>query len=392
MKVGADKSKTGNSIVENRESLRRLREILFANVVIAGEIPSPTGAEQRLTRFLSDRYTECGLNDISQDQAGNVAAVIAGSSPKRNLLVTAHVDKVWTDADDHTISVGVGEMSGRGIADNGLGVAVLATLPSIIQELGVKFESNLILLGTTRSFGRGDLGGMRFFLDHTDRDIDSALCVEGMNLGRLSYSSLGMARGVISAETSGEASNFEEATSGVIAALNRLVAEMLKINQQEYPAIKLLIGSIEAGSGYNVPPGVGKVRFEIRGEDAGKVAKIEKAVLGLVSQAQVGDTTSLKVEMIAHREPGDLGEKHPLVCQARGALEELGIEPRVEPSISELSALLDKRIPALTLGITKGANRHTPKEMIYLDPIFDGLAQLVSVLQFMDSGRFAFDG
>ena len=96
--------------------------------------------------------------------------------------------------------------------------------------------------------------------------------------------------------------------------------------------------------------------------------------------------------MIAHRQPGDLGEDHPLVRQASYALDRLGIRPQVEPSISELAALLDKRIPALTLGITKGENRHTPDEMINLEPIFDGLAQIVSVLQFMDSAGFGFDG
>jgi acetylornithine deacetylase/succinyl-diaminopimelate desuccinylase-like protein len=153
---------------------------------MAGEIPAPTGDERMLTRFLSDRFTESGLNDIAFDQAGNIAAVLPGRNPQRNLLLAAHVDKVWPEADDHTVSVRVGKMKARGIADNGLGVATLATLPLILERLNIKLESNLILLGTTKSFGRGDLGGMRFFLENTDREFESALCLEGMNLGRLS--------------------------------------------------------------------------------------------------------------------------------------------------------------------------------------------------------------
>ena len=66
-------------------------------------------------------------------------------------------------------------------------------------------------------------------------------------------------------------------------------------------------------------------------------------------------------------------------------MERLGVEPAVEPSISELAALLDAGIPALTLGLTRGENRHTPEETVQIEPLFTGLAQLVGVLQFLDS-------
>ncbi len=155
-----------------------VRELLLANVVMAAEIPAPTGSEKLLTRFLSERFTEAGLTDIASDQAGNIAGVIPGRDRQRNLLVAAHVDKIWPEADDHTVAVKVGSMSGRGIADNSLGVAVLATLPLILEKLGIELESNVILLGTTRSFGRGDLAGMRFFLENIDKPIAGALCLE----------------------------------------------------------------------------------------------------------------------------------------------------------------------------------------------------------------------
>ena len=384
--------KTTDQILDNRQSLSKLREILFANIIMAGEIPSPTGLERAVTQFLSDRFSEGWLNDISRDQAGNVAAVLPGTDVKRNLLVAAHVDKIWGESEDHTVNVGVGRMSGRGIADNGLGVAVLATLPLVLEALKIQLKSNLILLGTTRSFGRGDLAGMRFFLEHTDREIGAALCLEGMNLGRLSYSCLGMARGVISVDSKGSFSSPDEHSSGAIACLNELVRELLELNRDEFPETKILIGSIEAGSGYNVPPGRAMVRFEIRSEDADLVERVETEVKSLVGQKEVGYVGEVNVEMIAHRQPGNLGADHPLVKEARNTLSCLGIRPNVEPSISELSALLDQKIPSLTLGITKGENRHAPDEMIHLEPIFDGLAQIVSVLQFMDASGFEFEG
>jgi tripeptide aminopeptidase len=380
------------SLLAHREALRHLREILFANVVMAGEIPAPTGYERRITRFLSDRFTECGLDNISLDQAGNVAGVISGKTGRRNLLVAAHVDKIWAESEDHTVSVGVGVMSGRGLADNSLGVAVLATLPLILHKLGIALDANLILLGTTRSFGRGDLRGMRFFLENSAWEIDSALCLEGIELGRLSFSSLGMARGEIVVEFAcphnEETSN--EAASGVIATLSEIMGAMLEINRRDCPDTRILIGSIESGSGYSVPPGRGLVRFEIRSLEADRVAAVEEELVQLIGRFSGREGAKVGIEIIARRSPGNLGIGHPLVREAAGILKILGVESRIEPSVSELAALLDRRIPSLTLGLTKGENRHSPEESILLDPIFDGLAQLVSMLEFMDRGDFSY--
>lgn len=386
------RSRPHEAVLAYPEALRHLREILFANVVMAGEIPAPTGSERRMTRFLSDRFTECGLDNISLDQAGNVAGVISGRTGRRNLLVAAHVDKIWSESEDHTVSVGVGEMGGRGLADNSLGVAALATLPLILDELGIRLDANVILLGTTRSFGRGNLRGMRFFLENSAWEIASALCLEGIDLGRLSFSSLGMARGEIVVEMarpSGEETSAAR-DSGVIATLNELIGVMLEINRRRFPDTRILIGSVESGSGYSVAPRQGRVRFEIRSLDAAHVAEVEEELVERVGRFSDGGGIAVAIEIIARRRPGDLGPDHPLVREAEKILATLGITPRIEPSVSELAALLDRRIPSLTLGLTKGKNRHSPEESILLDPIFDGLAQLVSLLQFMDGGDFSF--
>ncbi|MBU6180853.1 MAG: M20/M25/M40 family metallo-hydrolase [Verrucomicrobia bacterium] len=391
MRKGSVNARPREAALSHREKLRHLREILFANVVMAGEIPAPSGGERRITRFLSDRFTESGLANISLDHAGNVAGVLPGRGGARHLLVSAHVDKIWAETDDHTVSVGVGRMSGRGIADNSLGVAVLATLPLILDELGVELDSNLILLGTTRSFGRGDLGGMRFFLGNSERPVDAALCLEGIELGRLSYSSLGMARGEIEVSVKGPSTDGSGEDSGVrvVAVLTGLVGRLLAIHEREHPRASVLVRSIETGSGDGVPPRGGRIRFEIRSHEAVRVARVEEEIAALVAGADRSGVVEVRGEMIARRSPGDLGADHPLVAKAREILGLLGIETHVAPSVSELALLLERGIPSLTLGITRGENRHSSAESIRLEPIFDGLAQIVALLQFMDdSGNY----
>jgi di/tripeptidase len=132
---------------------------------------------------------------------------------------------------------------------------------------------------------------------------------------------------------------------------------------------------------------LGKICFEIRSREAERVAEVERLVQALVEKLHASaDQLQVTVEIIARRVPGDLGEGHPLVKAARHTLGILGVEARPEPSISELAALLESGIPSLTLGVTKGEGRHSSRETIQLDRMPDGLAQIVSVLQFMDSG------
>jgi len=150
------------------------------------------------------------------------------------------------------------------------------------------------------------------------------------------------------------------------------------------------LGAVNAGSGYNVPPSSGRICFEVRSEEAAEVAKMEERIQSAVSEIRNGkEDISIGVEMIAHRRPGNLGESHPLVQFARTALEALGVEPKEEPSISELAALLTHRIPSLTLGLTRGSHRHSPNETIELEPLFDGIAHLLAVLRHMDRTDYA---
>lgn len=379
---------TGDRAIIYREKLKSLREVLFANIVMAAELPAPTRKEDQLTDFLCHRFTEYGLDNISLDEAGNAAGVLSGESMQRNILVAAHTDKVWKEADDHTVAVRAGEMSGRGIADNSLGVAALATLPLVLELLGITLKSNLILLGTTRSFGRGNLEGIRFFLDNTEREINSALCVEGMQLGRLSFASLGMARGKITIEIPDGA---DPGMSGVIDVLTQVGAKLVIFGKEAEDSSELLVGSIEAIAGYNVPPVLGCIRFEIRSSEAEKVREIEAQIAQLVSAFHNPSQLSVEVEMFAHRRPGGLDPGHPVVAEARTVFHTLGIEASETPSVSELASLLTHRIPALTLGVSRGEHRHLPNESIELEPVFDGLAQLVAMIEFMDANDLSFD-
>ena len=115
------------------------------------------------------------------------------------------------------------------------------------------------------------------------------------------------------------------------------------------------------------------------------VSRITEQIEEIVDEICAGYEASAELEIIARREPGDIGFSHPLVKSTRQIMEALNLEPALDPSMSELAALLDRGIPALTIGLTRGENRHTPQESIEIEPLYTGLAQLVAVLVLLDN-------
>lgn len=369
-----------------RDRIQEVREIILANAVMFGEIPSPTFGEAGRVRFLMDRFTEGGCQNISTDEVGNAVAIIPGKTGGRQLLVTAHLDTPFLDSVDHTVTVQTSHMVGPGVLDNSLGVAVIASLPAILDKLGITFENDLLLMGSSRSLGSGDIEGMRFFLNNNKLPIEAGVIVEGGTLGRLSYTSLGMSRGVVECRIPADYDFSRFGAAGAVAILNRIITGILALQIPREPATQIILGSVEGGTTFNTIAKTGSLRYEIRSEQVGLVGDLTEQIESLLKEIRSSSGVEVTLEEVARRHNGGLEYTHPLVKTTREVMEFLKVEPKVAPSTGELAALIEKDIPAVTLGMTYGENRHLFDEKVEIDPIFTGLAQLLAVLQAIDGG------
>ena len=375
-----------NGVISIRDQVKDLREILLANLVMMGEIPAPTFGEEGRIRFFLDRFTEAGLDSISTDEFGNGFGFVRGSEGEKTILVAAHADTVFNTSVDHTVRVESKRIFGAGVADNSLGCAVVASIPQILQHLGIEPKHNLLLMGITRSLGRGDLAGIRFFLNNSKVPIDYGLFVEGAQLGRLSYSSMGMLRGEIHCTIPDEYDWTLFESSGAINILNEVITKMLAIPLPTKPKTTITFGSVNSGNSYNTVPTSGSLHFEIRSEQAGMVGDLQNRLQEIADEVASNSQTEVRLEVIARRRPGGIEFSHPLTKVSKRIQESLGVTPKIQPSVGELSALIDKEVPGITIGITSASKMHSLKENISIEPIFSGLAQLVGIIQAMDGG------
>ena len=374
------------SLDEIRETSRELKEILLANLVMAGEIPAPTFDEEERIEFLLNRFKEAELTKNSVDEVGNGIGILEGSGSKGNILVVAHADTVFGSKVDHTIQVQPERVTGAGVADNSLGLAVLASLPRFLESLDIELKHNLILIGATRSLGRGNLEGLRFFLSNFEQPINAGLGIEGVELGRLSHKSIGMKRGEIVCRVPEEYDWSRFGDASAILTLNEVINHINEIRLPQRPRTSIVMGSVQGGSSFNTTALEAKLQFEIRSESSEMVQDIHSTLQEIVTEVSSRSGDSISLDIFAQREPGGISFSHPLVRHTRRIMDQLDIEPRPGPSTSELSAFIDRDIPAITLGLTHGDNVHETNESIEIEPVYTGIAQIIGTLLAIDGG------
>lgn len=146
------------------------------------------------------------------------------------------------------------------------------------------------------------------------------------------------------------------------------------------------MGSISGGTSFNTIARDATLGFEVRSESEEVVNDVGDTIKNIVMEVTSKTGDHINLDIFAGRSPGGIAYAHPLNECARKVMESLDITPRLAPSTSELAAFIDKKIPALTLGITTGDHINKKNETIKIEPVFTGLAQLISTIIAIDGG------
>lgn len=372
--------------MEDSESYREVQENLLSNLIALSEIPAPTFSEINRANVLVNRYTGYEMLNCSVDEKGNALGILPGKKDEKNILIVAHLDTLFQETVDHTVSIYSDYITGAGVSDNSLGLAAMATLPHILQKYNLELDSNLILMGSARSLGMGDIDGLRFFLNNFNGKISSGLCLEGVKLGRLSYSSIGMLRGELVYRIPEEYDWTKFSSEGALVNMNEMITKILEIPLPRKPKTTIVLGSIHGGTSYNSNPTKVALRFEIRSESDEVVEDLREQIDNLAMEMSSMTGADVQFKIHARRRPGGMQFSHPLNLTARQIHSKLDVKTRLSPSTSELSAFIAKGIPALTVGLTNGENMGEEDEKLNLPPLRTGLAQLLGLLLSLDKG------
>jgi tripeptide aminopeptidase len=295
-----------------------------------------------------------------RDAVGNLVWRL-GKPPFR-LGLLAHVDTVFPADVPHAVVEDDARLTGPGIGDNAVAVAVCA---DVVERLAPELDESLVVVFTVGEEGLGSLRGARHACETLP--IETAIALEGHGLDDVTVDAVGCVRVKLTVTGPGGHSWSDRGRPSATGALVDLLAGFDGIN----------IGLLSGGEAVNGIARHAEATVELRSLDEQELDRAHERFLALTAP----EGLELRVDTVDRRPAGRIDRAHPLVEAVRATRAELGLPDDLQDGSTDANAALAAGIPALSIGCARGADMHTPAEWIERESIALGISQLEGVLR-----------
>jgi len=329
--------------------------------ILICSVPATPFGEQERAEYLSRKFADLGLTDVEIDDEGNCLGLLKGSSPTPLLVVSAHLDTVFTADTDFTVTRRGGKLFAPGIADDGCGLAALIAIALAIQNEQIPIEGSILFVGTVGEEGEGNLRGVRhlFTKGRWASQIDAFLSFDGPGLDRITNRALGSHRYRVEITGPGGHSWGDFGLPNPVHAIGRAISRLACYPAPKEPRTTFNVGRIEGGTSVNSIPSHASMEVDLRSAAERELQRLDAFFRRAMREAveeenatrRTGDPPlNLKVDLIGERPTGETRADSPLVEVALEATRVLGITPRLDQSSTDSNLPISLGIPAITLG------------------------------------------
>jgi len=341
-------------------------------------IPGPAFGERARAEYLAEKFSALGLTEVEIDEEGNCLGLLEGTSRAPLLVVSAHLDTVFSADTDFTVVRSGERLLAPGIADDGCGLVALIALARAMQTERICPEGSILFVGTVGEEGEGNLRGVRHLLTRGRwaSKVEAFLSFDGPGVDRITNRALGSRRYRVEITGPGGHSWGDFGLPNPVHALARAVAKLAGYPLPREPRTTFNVGRIEGGTSINSIPEKAAMDVDLRSGADVELQRLDSFFRRAVKQAadeenagrRPGDPLlAVKVDLIGERPSGETPADSPLVELALEATKIVGIEPRLDQSSTDSNLPISLGIPAITLGAggTSGSS-HTLAE--WFDP------------------------
>lgn len=370
----------------NESRLQRLiaalppRSAIERTAIEIQQIPAPTFDERDRSDEVQRRFTALGLDQVEQDQIGNVYGCHRGSGQGAGLLIAAHLDTVFQRGTDLTVTYDGNLIRGPGIGDNSLGVAGLLHLATVIEQVTPAFPNDIWYVADVCEEGLGNLRGMRAALDQLAGRIGTVIALEGSGFGRIYHHAIGVIRLRIEAHAPGGHSWADYGAASAVNLLVQIGAALTLVEVPAQPRSSLNIGVIQGGTSINVIAESAWLLLDLRSMDQATLDRLVANVESAIRAVPCPPGTTVDVTTVGRREAGAIATDHPLAAAAAAALRAVEAEVVWGSGSTDANVPLARGIPAICIGITQGCNAHRLDEYIDVSDIPRGMEALVRLV------------
>ena len=324
-------------------------------------VPASPFGEQERAEYLSRKFSELGLTEVEIDEEGNCLGLLKGSSQTPLLVVSAHLDTVFSKDTDFTVTRRDEKLFAPGIADDGCGLAALIALGQAMQTEQIPIEGSILFVGTVGEEGEGNLRGVRhlFTKGRWATQIDSFLSFDGPGVDRITNRALGSHRYRVEITGPGGHSWGDFGLPNPVHAIGRAISRLAGFPAPKEPRTTFNVGRIEGGTSVNSIPSRVSIEVDLRSAAERELQRLDAFFRRSMKEAvdeenatkRIGDPPlNLKVDLIGERPTGETRADSPLVEVALETTRALGVMPRLDQSSTDSNLPISLGIPAITLG------------------------------------------
>ena len=324
-------------------------------------IPASPFDEKRRAEYLCEKFREIGLTDTTIDDEGNCLGLRKGNSLAPLLVVSAHLDTVFSAETDFSVQRVANRLLGPGISDDGCGLAALMAIAQALQVGRIQTEGSILFVGTVGEEGEGNLRGVRHLFTKSSwmNRIDAFLSFDGPGIERITNRALGSRRYRVKLCGSGGHSWGDFGIPNPVHALGRAIYRLASYPAPKSPRTTFNVGRIEGGASINAIPSNATMDVDLRSADESELRRLDAYFRRAVSEAtdeenamrRPGDAPlQLIVELVGERPTGETSANSPLVDLVQEATRAFGVEPRLDQSSTDSNLPISLGIPAVTLG------------------------------------------
>ena len=371
-----------SSLPEIRSAFAWLRaqEPQFAHWQLElARIPAPPFGEAARAAWLAEKFRDLGLDDVHNDDVGNVFGTHPGRG-KGYVALSAHVDTVFPAGTPLNIKHQGNRLYGPGVSDNGAGVTAMLAIAALLCAVRIRHDLHFVFMGNVGEEGEGDLRGMRhiFSAPRWKDSIAYSVVLDGAGSDTIVAEALGSRRFEVIVRGPGGHSWSDFGAPNPILVLARAIQAFTETPVPLSPKTTFNVGVIRGGTSVNSIPESASMRVDIRSTSMAEMERLEQALRLALDHAVEDESQasekrassqrrpfglSCEVVVIGNRPAGELDSNARILQVIRAVDAHLGNAAQVQRASTDANIPLSLGREAIAIGGGGlGGGAHTLQE------------------------------
>ena len=281
----------------------RAQEAQFARwQLYVARIPSPPFGEAARATWLANKFRELGLDDVHNDDVGNVFGIHPGLG-RNYIALSAHMDTVFPAGTPLNIRQQGNRLYGPGVSDNGAGLTALLAIAALLRSVRIRHALPFLFIANVGEEGEGDLRGMRHIFSSArwKDSITYNLVLDGAGSDTVVAEALGSRRFEVIVRGPGGHSWSDFGAPNPILVLARAIQTFAQTPVPSSPKTTFNIGVIRGGTSVNSIPESASMRVDLRSTSMAEMERLEVAMRVALDDAVEQESKTPETRAVSQR-------------------------------------------------------------------------------------------